>query len=1105
MGNLSEAQTSARSPTQKSAGSRLSATSQTPGSDGSVSAETDSAERLQQDEGSSLGAALFALVKAEDGSVIPLPPGTEYTDFIEWIAAKVGPGYGINSVELTGQVEEGDRIELQAVVTIVVLRDETWVRVPLGFQEAVLGHVAHEGEGNWAYDGFSREEGHAWKLTGKGEHRLTLTLLAPLTHETNDTRLVLTTPQRAATTHLKLEFPSDVEVQSDARAMLTINRPTAETTIANWIGPGGQIELSWHPRPETARPEDLTVRTTMVVSLTSQECEIQARQTITPDGGRIAHVDVLLPDGFSFVSVEGDFFRQGTAQISEDGRTVSLDLTEPRASPVELNWRVTAPLQDSAPLTINNFLLPEVPKTSQLGEVHFKRNAAYRRDVITEERATFGIAPTGGMIPLGVGNVAASYVFVKQPFSITFNVEPIIPVFDISPALMFTVRPDGIDLDAKFSVDLEEGALKEMRFRWPADRWKISQIRDGYIQETDRASDQSPPIIIQVPSGIDFEIPILATMPRENLAGSFSVPMPQIEAMTPEAVARRQDRVLTVRLPNNASVTVRGPDGEVLPRLEDPSAVRLPKSSDNESTRTYMVPAMMAEVEFDVEQLQRHVDTSTTINVRPRGEELMVKQWFVYDISFAPVTELHFQIPESIFAEGLQFVDGSGGMLPLEAQSRQEGLVSAMVPLQASVTGPFSLSVRYNVPLGAEKGSSGQLVLPVIRAVDGEFHGARLDVASLPYHDLTMASSSWKAVSADPDEDNNKVWQSSTMTSAVKLKITAKPPEAISRPTIRKVLLRTVIGSDGDSQTIVDCLFDQPIPPLVLTVPSNAELGGFHWRQRQINPEITESAGGKRIALALDEGAGDPVLSFSYHLSGSGELGFFDAVRIPQVNFGDDIAIGEVVWRVSLHDSAHLFGYPNAYRPRFSWRLNAGLWSRQPVPSLAEVETWFSAELADTGPQFQQGNEYVFSRQGSVEPLMFTVIAKSLVVLIGAGLAILLGYTFANGLIAYPRYVLLGLVIVVLLIWAFFPNQVKIFMQPAILGLCLVALALLAERLLQRRQDRLNNEAATSSAVDFVTILPHDGSVTEPPPGIGSEEPTVVRSGTGSHQSHDHG
>ena len=252
--------------------------------------------------------------------------------------------------------------------------------------------------------------------------------------------------------------------------------------------------------------------------------------------------------------------------------------------------------------------------------------------------------------------------------------------------------------------------------------------------------------------------------------------------------------------------------------------------------------------------------------------------------------------------------------------------------------------------------------------------------------------------------------------------------------------------------------------------------------------------GGSQVALDLEEGSGAPVLSFEYRVGTPKSLDFIGREQIPAVVLGDDIAIGEVVWQVGMPESEHLLANPRDYVPRFEWKLDRGFWSRRTVASLEDVRGWFGADLTPVRPEMDNGHHYVFSRKGSLGPLQFSLIAKSLVVLVGAGMAILLGFTFANGLIPHPRYVLPGLVVVALLLWAFFPRQIQIFIQPAILGLVLVGIALIAERVLQQRQDRLNATASTS-AVDFVTILPGDGSASVPSAGIGSEEPTVVRAG----------
>ncbi|HEX6983806.1 MAG TPA: hypothetical protein VF170_00450, partial [Planctomycetaceae bacterium] len=140
---------------------------------------------------------LFGLVKPEDGSFIPLPPGTTYADVLEWLAARRGPGYGINSVRITGQAGGDRHVELTAEVTVVVRHEEA-VSVPLGFAEAVLVGVEHDGAGDLSYQPFSEKTGHAWFLQGRGEHRLRLTLLVPVSTRADETRLALTTPADAA-------------------------------------------------------------------------------------------------------------------------------------------------------------------------------------------------------------------------------------------------------------------------------------------------------------------------------------------------------------------------------------------------------------------------------------------------------------------------------------------------------------------------------------------------------------------------------------------------------------------------------------------------------------------------------------------------------------------------------------------------------------------------------------------------------------------------------------------------------------------------------------------------------------------------------------------
>jgi hypothetical protein len=262
-----------------------------------------------------------------------------------------------------------------------------------------------------------------------------------------------------------------------------------------------------------------------------------------------------------------------------------------------------------------------------------------------------------------------------------------------------------------------------------------------------------------------------------------------------------------------------------------------------------------------------------------------------------------------------------------------------------------------------------------------------------------------------------------------------------------------------------------------------------------VTPESDDDGRTFRLDLGSDRSAG--VLHFDTRAETADLSGLSGGVSLSAVELigAGAVEIRETLWGVSLPETQHLFTSPAGYQSQSRWSFAGGLWSRQTDATFGE-EAWSEAEVGPPPRGFEGGNRYAFTRLKSPAPLAFTTISRSLVVLMGAGVAIVIGYAFAHGFVPRPRAVLAGLAAALLLLWAFFPNQVKIFLQPAAFGLLLVALAAFAERLLRGRQEQSPAEAAPS-AVDFVTILPGgEGSTSgSPPPAIGSEEPTVLRSG----------
>lgn len=1032
----------------------------------------------------------FGLVKPEDGTLVPLPPGTSYADFLEWLSARRGPGYGINSVKISGEVGDGPQIELDAEVEVVVRHDEA-VLVPLGFTEAVLVGVEHEGVGDESYQPFSKESGHAWFLQGRGEHRLTLKLLVSLSSRGDETRLALTTPQDAATTTVNLVAPTDSEVTA-ADGIVRSTTATETGVAVEWVGTGGLVDLTWRPKPVVAAPEDLSVSTTIFPTVSGKNVQIRAVQRVTATEGKISTVRLRLPDGFTLTDVTGRLVKSSSEEMTPEGRFVTVELIEPTEGTVELTVRVGAPLPTDGKITVAGFSLLDAPADTQSGQIVIESSAAHSISVADRSDGVDRME----MIAPDQLAAAQVYEFTSQPFRVDLQIEAIPPSLSVSPELIFQVTPDRLDLDAEFAVAVskEKGELREMRLTWPGSGWTISRIGSGLIQEFRRGDGTGPPIEISVPAATpSFVVPVRANRPIEIGDEPIEVTLPRLEATAGGAVVEQEEIVLCFRHPKSLAVEVDETDGL---RIDDPSRLAsLPEPTPDEEWTVLVASSDLRTVDLRVRRLSREVDASTVVAVRPRGDDLLVEERIDYDIRYGTISELRIRIPKPLRAGAVSFVDSGGRSLVSEAtDTSADDAAEVVLALGRAVRGPFSITARFEVPNPTAASVTADVAVPLVHPSDATLETAELQVSRFPSHAVSVAGPDWFRLQTTENNDRGR-WVAAEVGEAIVLRLRPRPADEPKSHSIPNLLLRSVVDRSGIIRSVADCRFEQPPERIAVHFPKGVEPEWYRWRGRAIEPDLVADGDGRLAEFELTPGSGPPVLTVAFRTVGDSPLGFVAARRILTPRFGDDVAVGKTLWRVTLPDSHHLFSAPTRYVPRFSWGLRGGLWTRRTDEPFRDVGEWFGSEIAPFDAEFDTGHQYVFSRDGEAEPLAFTSLSRSLVVLLGAGAAIMIGYAFASGLLPWRRLALVAIGSVFLVLWAFFPNQIQVFFQPALFGVALVAVASFVERTLRKRQERLST--ATPSGVEFVTILPGDGSTSAPPAAIGSEEPTVLR--TGAH------
>jgi hypothetical protein len=1033
----------------------------------------------------------FGLVKPEDGSVVPLPPGTTYADFLEWLAARRGPGYGINSVTLTGRAESDERLEIDAEIVVVVLRDEA-VRVPLGFNEATPVEVKHEGRGNVSYQPFSRESGHVWLIQGRGEHRLRLKLLAPLSTRPDESRLNLTTPADAATTSLRLDLPPESDVTAAAGILRAVEQ-TEDATEVHWVGTGGRLDLAWRPKPVAAEPTDLTAFTTIFVTVAGRNVQLQATQRITAIRGKVTSVRVRLPEDYMLGEVVGRLYASHTEELTDSGRVATVRLSEAVDGMFELTWQLSAPLPGDGLIAIDGFLLEGAPLESQSGQIVVRPSMGYSIAPASRE----GVEDLDVKMSQPSLAEASTYKFAAQPFQLVIEAKAIPPLLAVRPELALTISGDRFELDAKFLSEVRRGEVREVRLDWPSPEWNVSQIRSGPITEFRREANLAPPIDIAVPSTAStFSVPVRASRPRVEDDAPVALVLPRLEAIGPRAETERAETLLALYHPSNTEVRLTAAGGtDIAPAADVRRLMGLREPSDEETRTIFAVPPDIREVSFAVRRLEREIDATALVTVRPWGEHLRIEQRIEYEVRHEPASTLRLMVPDVLLAQHVVFTDATGESLPLERkQGRSGDAIEVELSLGRPVRGTGFVATQYDLRRPAGTGEAATLTLPLIAPAEGTLRATRLSVDDLPGHTVSLDGPDWLP-SQSSVNDRPVQWIAAGAPERASLRFVPKPVDEVRTHLAPRLLLRSVFERDGAVRTVVECRFEEPPPDVVsIRFPPGLSPEQIQWRGRDVEAEIEADGDGRLAEIPLlRSGNAPPVLTIVCRGTEDG-IGMAGTARLEAPSFGDGVVIGQTLWRIALPQSQHLFTGPSGYVPQFRWGLHRGIWTRQTDESVLALADWFGTEVVPLGPEFDSGHRYTFLRSGPPATLSFSAIARSLVVLIGAGTAILIGYAVVNGLVPRRKAALIALVTLFVLLWAFFPNQVQLFLQPALFGLALVAAAALAEWALRKRQERLAGPSPPS-AVEFVTILPGDGSNSAPAAGIGSEEPTVVRAG----------
>jgi hypothetical protein len=1056
-------------------------------------------------------------LKAANGELVPVLKGPIWEEYLEFIkkrrtAAAVLPDpYSVTNVSLDGDCDReraapavsGERATLTAKIEIQINRADEWVRVPLRMGEGTLRSFSHEGPpqqtGEAVFDRLDPEQGHLWWLSGKGIHNLTLVLSVPVRKESPQRRLQLSLPVSAAS-DLKLRVPQPrISARAEERKPTVIPQGDSGSEIS-LIGLGTRLDLTWLPQPELAGIETvLEARTSIGVSLDGESILIEANQRILALQGRFEEVKVWLPAGHELLKVEGSVYKEHRVDPENPNR-ITVALKEPVAAgadAINLKWTLRADLPAMGErISLEGF---EVDRARvQTGILAVRLVGAYQvaktddDDRFVQRTNVSEVAKAVPPVP-SQGEITSAYRLLKQPFRLGLSLQKVQPFVTVEPYLFVNLAADRAEFEGVFQFHVFRGGVDEVVFDWPnwkREGWKIELVEPlDRVEQTildDTPGKESIRVrLIERKEGLfDLRLKAQRMLPGNSTPVDFSLPASNASSSPPA--------VVVVALADNVEADLK-PTGETSARplaAALSETAPLPKWARDARRKAFWVDSRARTFSAVVTPQKQQIETQADIEARIDDAQVEVVQRIGYDVAYGRLAQVLLKVPLPL-VDRCTFSCGGIELIPT-ANGLTEGAAKQLrLTLDPPQIGRFEILVRYAVqPPAHPADTTATLSLPLVQSADAEFAASRFRLVNPTIWTISLPEETWKR---QPGTQGTSAW--SAVGALPELILTFDRGEAPS-PTgmsISRALIRAEFDLQGRASYRAQFRISGPASGLRLQLGPGIRPTFWFGRERLAASEVAElqpAAGEFQLNFPPHDLEAEHLLSIDYQTPAGTPFAATERHRLVAPRLTAEAGATQTIWEVVMPSEQHLFTAPAGVMPLFTWRRGAFFWGRYDSQSTSELERWIAA--GEGPPRFTLdagGNCYRFTGFGLASVLDFRTMSRHIIVLIGAGLALLVGFMLMN--IPATRHVLtillLGFASTVLALW--FPEPVLVLLQPAGLGLLLAIVAASIQGALRRT--RKTQVLTLSSPSGFAS--PASSIRREAPLGLGSDEPTSIR------------
>jgi len=1012
----------------------------------------------------SLPPAAIRFLPNKDNKLIEVrngPTWEKYVDFESKFGKPPGPPPAtISDIQITGTADD-DRADLKVTFVVSIHQADQFISVPLFLNEALLkGATSSENE---IYHDKDPEKGYLWWIRGRGQHRLELTIAVPLKKQLPSRSLVLSLPA-SPICHVKLDVAHS-SVVARARSELSIldvKPMTNGHTLIDVTGVGTRLDLTWQPNVELRNSEiSLDCQTTIRAQVETEQMWFRADQQVKALQGLFDQIVVRIPPGAEQLKLEDP--EKQSFKIDPENRQRAIVSFKEKTNSAQLTWTMRLPSKLQAPVIFDGFYVEGARK--QMGRIGLATAEGLR--LFTPRDANI-VGVLAGEFPASMGSVVRAYQFLGSPFRMSITYDEVRPYFQVNPQLVLTASAQYLTLAGNFEFHVDRDNLNEVTLTWPSHKsegWTIESFDKPGVVEAYSVDDkgQITARLVNQRSGT-FSVQLSARRPlKPGEDSTFTLPRPK-------AASRLSPTTLVLVNAENVDtdLTARGETVYHLLPSTSLDSLKLPDIPQGLVKTVYRVETDDQSFSLRVTLQKQKIRTESLTEAKWLDNSFRLTQSLIYDVSYERLSQVRISVPASVDLEHLHFFSSrEQGLTPELLPNGAGGQRQIQLKLGESMLGHFKIEARFSVPFSKESAFDPDVVatLPILGSLDEPFSQTRISLEQSDWFDAEPVSTeTWRP---QLNLQESWKWLAEGAQSAMPLKL-IRSTHANETGSVSAGLVRIFLDRSGDSAVRAQFRVTTRATSLPVQLPPTVRTSQppvFFWDQQELSERYWSESpvGSNRYIVRLPgqtEGAAATahLLTIDYQDTAGASFGLSNRLelRAPQL---PKCSWQRVIWQAILPSNQHMFTYPNSATPMFRWQRVGLFWSRVSDPSSDTLQHWVTAGTpgsplpSDDLLSERNGNSYSFTQFDSPKPLVFQSLSSSMVLFLGAGFSLAVGFLMLR--VVVLRHVLtlllMGLIVAVVGLW--YAAPLELLFQPMIAGLMFPVVAVLLEGWIRKRSE----------------------------------------------------